>query len=368
MALSHLFPIFVAMRIIIAIIFMLAAAFSPFVILPHNEPMPCPMDSTTLRHRVRIVAAGDLMVHTPQLTAARCSDGGYDFSHSMRFVAPYFRDADLAIINLETTLSQHQPYTGYPCFKSPIAVAEAMRDMGIDVVALANNHCCDGGAKGIKTTTAVLDSLGLMRVGVYTDSVDYKRNNICYIKSNNISFAIVNYTYGTNGLPTPRGMIVNRLDTVAMARDFSAIARDSVDCLIAVVHWGNEYERRPNRRQMELEKFMRRNGVDVILGSHPHVVQKVEVDSVKGVTLWSMGNFVSNQRKRYCDGGIIGIIDIERVGNDPLKYSLNTIPVWVQRPGYDILLPEVGDTLKMSNFDHSSYTLFMNDTQELLSE
>ena len=354
------------MRIIIAIFFMLSMAFAPFAFMPSEEPVVAEVDSTTLLHRVRIVAAGDLMIHTPQLTAARMADGSYDFSKSFEYVAPYFRDADIAIINLETTLAEASPYTGYPCFRSPMVVAEAMRNIGIDIAALANNHCCDGGANGILTTTKALDSMQINRLGVFADSVDYTKNNICYIKHNNISFAFVNYTYGTNGLPVPRGMIVNKIDTVAMARDFAKVARDSVDCLVAIVHWGNEYERRPNRTQRELAEFMRRNGVDVILGSHPHVVQPVEVDSVSGVTLWSMGNFVSNQRKRYCDGGIIGIIDIERIGKGPLRYNLDVVPGWVKRRKYQILPPQVGDTLSMSAYERSSYDLFMSDVKALL--
>lgn len=366
--LSFLLCNFVAMRIVIAIFFMLLVAFSPFAIKQQTEPILPQVDSTPLRYRLRIVAAGDLMMHTPQLTSARRGDGSYDFSHSMRYVAPYFQDADVAIVNLETTIAQAPPYTGYPCFKSPVAVVQAMRDMGIDIAALANNHCCDGGANGIKTTTKVLDSLGIMHLGTYADSLDYKQNRILYIKHNNISLAVVNYTYGTNGLPTPRGMIVNRLDTISMANDFAIAKSKGVDCLVAIVHWGNEYERKPNKQQRRLAEFMRRNGVDIILGSHPHVVQTVEVDSINGVTLWSMGNFVSNQRKRYCDGGIIGVIDIEREGNTPLRYSLKVVPVWVRRDGYVILPPEVGDTIKMNDYERERYLQFMDDTQRLLSE
>ncbi|MBP3317972.1 MAG: CapA family protein [Alistipes sp.] len=355
------------MRIVVAILFMLALSFAPFAIKPNVEVVQNGVDSTTLRHRVRIVAAGDLMMHTPQLSAARQQNGEYDFSNTFEFVTPYFQDADIAIVNLETTLAERPPYAGYPCFRSPKAVAGAMRDAGIDVVALANNHCCDGGSSGIRTTIKTLDSLGFKRLGVYADSVDYNCNNILYLKQNNISFAIVNYTYGTNGLPVPRGMIVNRIDTVAMASDFAAAKRRGVDCLVAVVHWGNEYERKPNREQQRLADFMRRHGVDIILGSHPHVVQRVEADSVDGVTLWSMGNFVSNQSKRYCNGGLMGVIDVERVGDGPLRYKLNVVPVWVKRPEYKIIPQPIGDTMQMGAYYRQIYDLFMADTKSLLS-
>lgn len=355
------------MRVFIAILFMLTAAFLPMYFVQNQSNPAIPMQVDSL-YRVRIVAAGDLMIHKPQITAARQTNGEYDFSKSFKYVEPYFKNADLSIINLETTLKEQAPYTGYPCFSSPIATAEAIKQMGVDVVSLANNHCCDKGRNGIKTTLKVLDSLGINRLGVFKDSLDYNDNNILYLKLNSISFAIVNYTYGTNGMPVPKGMIVNNLDTISMARDFKKIARDSVDCLIAVVHWGNEYERQPNKAQKCLEKFMRRHGVDVILGSHPHVVQTVEVDSIKGVTLWSMGNFISNQRKRYCDGGIIGVIDIEKVGKGPLKYELDVIPIWVRRQDYEIIPQAIGDTLPMSDNDKMLFKRFITDTENILSQ
>ena len=324
---------------------------------------------------VRIVAAGDLMQHIPQVMAARLKDDTtkYDYTPSFRYVASRFRDADLSIVNLETTLSESGPYYGYPCFKSPAEVADAMQDMGIDVAALANNHCCDRGAYGIKSTAEILDKRGISRVGVYRDSVEYKANNVLYLKRSGISFAIVNYTYGTNGINVPKGMVVNHLDSVAMRRDLASINRDSVDCVIAVVHWGNEYERQPNKEQKVMADFMRRLGVDIILGSHPHVVQPFEVDD-KGVTLYSLGNFVSNQRTRYRDGGLIATIDVtmvergegEDVKSRNVKYDLDVTPVWVHLPDYAVIPPEVGDAMQMNYDSRIRYNRFMEDTREHL--
>ena len=324
---------------------------------------------------VRIVAAGDLMQHLPQVMAARLKDDTtkYDYTPSFRYVASRFRDADLSIVNLETTLSESGPYYGYPCFKSPAEVADAMQDMGIDVAALANNHCCDRGAYGIKSTAEILDKRGVSRVGVCRDSVEYKVNNVLYLKRSGISFAIVNYTYGTNGINVPKGMVVNHLDSVVMARDLASINRDSVDCVIAVVNWGNEYERQPNREQKMMADFMRRSGVDIILGSHPHVVQPFEVDD-KGVTLYSLGNFVSNQRTRYRDGGLIATIDVtivergegEEVKSRSVKYDLDVTPVWAHLPDYAVIPPEVGDVMQMNYDSRTRYNRFMEDTREHL--
>lgn len=247
--------------------------------------------------RARLVFAGDLMQHTPQLTAARTPEGDFDFNASFDWVRERFRAADAAIVNLETTLSESGPYTGYPCFRSPAALAEALDSLGVDITVLANNHCCDGGSKGIRTTIRELDRHGIEHTGVFLDSSDFRARHPLRFEAGGIRFALLNYTYGTNGLPVPSGLSVNPIDTVRIAADLAAVEHDGVDCVIACMHWGNEYERRPNKVQRQLAGFLRRHGVDLIVGSHPHVVQPYEQDS-NGIVLYSLGNFVSNQRNR----------------------------------------------------------------------
>lgn len=350
------------MRSLFALLLMLALAFIPLHFVEFEPLCATPsIDSTTLVRRVKIVAGGDFMQHSSQLEAARTPAGGYDYTPSLRYVAPLFRKADLAIINLETTLSSKGPYTGYPSFCSPMEVAVAIKQMGVDIVAMANNHCLDRGARGIGRTTAIIDSLGMKRVGVWVDNDDYEKNRICYLNLCDISFAVVNYTYGLNGLSVPKPCVVGRLDTVAMAQDFALIRERNVDCVVAIVHWGEEYQRSPNATQRSLEFFMRRQGVDIIIGSHPHVVQMAECDSTRGVTLYSLGNFVSNQRKRYTDGGIIAMIDVERSADGQMRYGLEVKPVWVHRPHYTLLPCEVGDTMTMSATDRRAYEVFMAD-------
>ncbi len=346
---------------------MTAASFLPlcFVRFPEMpEAVSSPTHDTTCC--VRIVAAGDLMQHMPQVAAARTADGKYDYTESFRHVARIMRHADLAIVNLETTLSDVGPYTGYPCFRSPAAVADAIRDMQVDLAAMANNHCCDRGGAGIRATTEILDSRGIRRTGVYRDSIDRRLNAIQRFSRKGIEFAVVNYTYGTNGLPVPEGCIVDMLDTAVMAHDLHSIDRGEVDCIIAVVHWGNEYQRQPDKAQRATAAFLRRHGVDIIIGSHPHVVQPAECDTRKGVTIYSLGNFVSNQRQRYSDGGIIATIDVMRTGDGPLTYRLETTPVWVHTPDYAILPPEVADTIQMEADARRRYELFIDDTRRLL--
>ena len=242
--------------------------------------------------RVRLLFGGDVMQHLPQVTAAR-RETGFDYREVFAHLHRRFRAADLVIVNLETTLTRTDRYTGYPCFRSPAALADALRDAGVDVAVLANNHCCDGGLRGVRTTVDALDERGIRHTGMFSDSTDYQTNNPLYLERNGIRIALVNYTYSTNGLPVPRPALVNPLDTVRMAADLARIDRDSVDCIVACVHWGNEYERHPDAQQRRMAGFLRRHGVDLIVGSHPHVVQPFERDSA-GVTLFSLGNFVSN--------------------------------------------------------------------------
>ena len=313
--------------------------------------------------RVRMFFGGDVMQHLPQVEAAR-SGGGFDYSPVFEALAPRMHGADIAVVNLETTLTSSATYSGYPMFRSPVVLADALREAGVDVAVLANNHCCDGGAAGIRTTIRELDRCGIRHTGVFADSADYRRNHPLRLTWCGVRIALVNYTYGTNGLPVPAGTIVNLIDTLRMAADLEQ-ARRGADFVVACMHWGNEYERRPNKVQRQLAGFLRRHGVDLIVGSHPHVVQPYEQDS-NGIVLYSLGNFVSNQRKRYCDGGIVATVEVTRSPDGSLRYSLELTPVWVLTPGYRITPSEVGDTLSMPADSRQRYERFMTDTRLLL--
>lgn len=315
---------------------------------------------------VRLVFGGDLMQHMPQIKAARQGDGTYDYSRSFEHIAPIFRDADIAVLNLETTITTSQNYSGYPCFTSPVALVDEMVDMGIDISLLANNHCCDKGLRGITTTIETLTERDIRHSGVYRDSTDYHNNNILHFSSKGVRFALVNYAYGTNGMPVPKGTIVNLIDTTRIQRNLRSISRDSVDCIIACMHWGNEYERRANKSQKNLANMLHREGVDIIIGSHPHVVQPYSADSL-GVVYYSLGNLVSNQQWRYSDGGIIAEVEVIRCDTtDGLRYHTTPCPVWVLYPEYRVLPRSVGDTLTMSTEARAKYEQFMSDTEKLL--
>jgi len=311
---------------------------------------------------VRLLFTGDVMQHLPQVDAARREEG-FDYSGTFAAVQSRFRDADLVIVNLETTLTRSGRYSGYPLFRSPAALADALAAAGVDIATMANNHCCDGGAAGIRTTVEELERCGIRRTGVFRDSLDRAARHPLRVERRGVKFAFLSYTYGTNGLPVPRGMIVNSIDTLAMMRDLALARADSTDCVVVSMHWGNEYERRPNASQRRLADFLRRRGADLVIGHHPHTVQPYEADSVHAV-LYSLGNFVSNQRRRYCDGGAMAEIDATRHPDGRMTYALRVVPVWVAMPGYRILPPEAADTLSLP----AAYRRFRDDTDALLGK
>lgn len=334
---------------------LLAAAGCLIPVALHREaaaPHPAPV-------RVRLLFAGDVMQHKPQVEAAR-RDDGFDYAPVFTALRPRFAAADLAVVNLETTLTRTGRYAGYPCFRSPVALAAALRDAGVGAAVLANNHCCDGGAEGILTTARELDACGIRRTGVFTDSLDAARNHPLLLVRRGIVFALLNYTYSTNGMPVPEGVVVNRIDTARMAADIALSRARGAECVAVCIHWGDEYARRENASQRALARFLRRAGADLIVGSHPHVVQPVEADSLHAV-FYSLGNLVSNQRRRYCDGGLVAEIDVMRRADGRLSYAARAVPVWVALPGYRILPPEAADTMSLP----AAYRVFMTDTREL---
>jgi len=328
------------------------------------------LDSTP--KRARLVFAGDLMQNLPQVRAARNNrEGVFDYSESFQYIKPLFEQADLTVVNLETTISATGNYTGFPMFRSPTELAETIRDVGFDVAVMANNHAFDGGRQGVNTTLSLLDSAGIQHTGVFIDSDDYLINHPLYLQVNGLHFALLNYTYGTNGLPVPDGMHVNRIDSFAIIRDLQQIDRSLTDGVIVYFHWGVEYARQPNREQIALADLCHRYGAEIVIGSHPHVVQPIsfqeeEDGTVRNVTVYSLGNLVSNQRQRYQDGGIIVAIDVMKEQGAPLTLKTYYTPVWVQLPKYRILCPSAAATIPMTVAERRAYDLFINDTNQLL--
>ena len=314
--------------------------------------------------RLRLLFAGDAMCHIPQINAARRRGRKLDFRSSFEGVKKHFDRADIAIVNLETTISPNSTYTGYPCFSSPAEYADALAWLGTDVAVLANNHCCDRGVHGTITTIAKLDSLGISHTGVFHSEEEQQRNAILRIERNGIRLAIINYTYGTNGVYVPKRIKVNHIDTAKMRRDIE-LASVGSDCVIACMHWGYEYIHQPSKEQRKLAEFLQGKGVDIIVGSHPHVVQPYTATDSQ-ITLYSLGNFVSGQRKANTDGGLLAEIDIEKGADGICRYALQTTPIWVMKPGYKLVSSEFADEVKMERWQRARYEQVVRHTTSLL--
>ena len=312
--------------------------------------------------RVSIIFAGDVMMHTPQIAKAK-RDNVYDFNPCFKYVKPLFERTDFVVANLETTLAETPPYSGYPSFRSPAQLALALADAGVDVAVTANNHSLDGGAKGVGYTIDILEQYGVKSTGTFRDSVDYKARNPLWLNKKGLKIALLAYTYGTNGVPVPNDVMVNLLDTVQIKRDIVACREAGADCTIAFLHWGVEYSQRVSREQRAIAKCLHNAGCQVVVGSHPHVVQGVEV-SKREVTIYSLGNFVSNQRMRGSDGGIIAQLDIEK-RIDGCQYWLDIIPVWVRHRDYAVMPISAVDTIPLSWDERAAYDLFMSDCKKL---
>lgn len=294
---------------------------------------------------IRIAAAGDIMFHDTQLRSG--FDKGtktYDFKSVFEGVKPIISAADLAIANFETTTGgDRSPYSGYPRFNSPDEVAHAIRYAGFDVMSTANNHSLDMGSEGLIRTVQVLREGGLDTVGTYEKRPD-TRVLIKDVKG--IKLAFFSYTESTNGLdsgltPEERDSIINIVDEKKIKEDIAYAKAHKADVVIAFMHWGNEYERTPSAKQEKLAKLMVDEGVNLILGSHPHVIQKSERLTSGGnsaFVVYSLGNFISNQREEtldnaYTEDGLIVQIDIRKneATNETVIRNVDYVPTWVYR-------------------------------------
>ena len=289
--------------------------------------------------QVTLAAVGDIMIHSPQFNSAYIvNKNTYDFRDHFSLISPYLEKADLVVGNLETTLTgPPYPYSGYPRFNSPPELAKNLKDSGFDLLFTANNHSLDYGEFGIINTINHIESAGLNFVGTARCLEEQAKG--LQISTQNVDIAFFAYTYGTNGIPVPYGKeyLVSLLDEKQIIKDAQRAKNDhSVDVVIISLHWGLEYQRLPTEEQRELARSLIDAGVDVIIGTHPHVVQpaeKLHTENHSGLVLYSLGNFVSNQRKRYRDSGIIVYLSIEKdhILNQSTVSLAEIEPTWVYR-------------------------------------
>lgn len=258
--------------------------------------------------KLSFLFVGDVMQHGGQIAGAyNKKTDGYDYDDGFKYVKPLIEEKDIAVCNLEVTHAG-KPYKGYPQFSAPDDLSKALVDAGFDIILTSNNHSCDGGEKGVIRTLDVLDKLGVKHTGTFRNKAERDKNYPLMIEKNGFRVAFLNYTYGTNGLKVDPPLIINYIDSAVMKEDFAKAKRLNADYIICTMHWGTEYQSLPNDYQKNFEKYSYELGADMIIGGHPHVLQPVEkkiVNKKEKLTVWSLGNYVSNQRDRYKNGGVM---------------------------------------------------------------
>ena len=308
---------------------------------------------------VQFSAVGDIMVHSTQLASAydsKCKC--YNFNPVFKNVKEYLTKADIAFGNLETTLpGDSKLFAGYPQFGAPDELADTLKDIGFDILATSNNHSVDTGRKGIDHTIDTLDKLGIKHLGTYKSQEEYEKNRVLLYEKNGIKFAFLSYTYSTNGIQIPKDKVVRLIDKALISEEIARAKKLNPDLVIISYHFGTEYARFPDKFQKEMVDFAFQEGADIILGGHPHVLQPYELDLIQDkygerkqrLVIYSLGNFVSGQIKRYTNGGMIfnfkltkkmqtgkTEISIQDVGyvpvfvyvsNDKSGYQYNVLPV-----------------------------------------
>ena len=254
---------------------------------PQAEPTPEPRDIT-----LRLTAVGDNLVHNTLSFDSRV-EGGYDFMPIYGPIAHKIEGSDIAIVNQEVPLDG--TVGSYPTLSAPAEVADALKAVGFNVATLANNHMADKGAAGLKATIENLEARGIHTAGAHAADLP----GTLMLEKQGIRIGILSYTYGTNSGLGDAGWVIDRISTEQITRD-AEILRPQCDFLIAAMHWGEEYRRTPSAGQKAFAQKLADLGVDLILGSHPHVMQPAQWLTGKGgnetLCIYSLGNFTCDQR------------------------------------------------------------------------
>lgn len=361
-------------------------------ILASNEEITTVINDND-KNIVRISALGDVMVHGPQIEAQRQMDNTYNFENNFKFIKPIIEKSDLSIANLETTINENRPLSSYPNFNSPIEVLDALKSTGIDVLSTINNHSLDTGASGVISTYNQVSSKGFDIIGTKLNESD---NNYTIKNIKGINIGLASFSYGEvlngevylNGIPGKSSRnLLNVIDVTSVERSFNTIKKEidlmksnGAEFIVLVLHWGKEYETEPNNYQKKLAQKLADEGVDVILGSHPHVVQPIEFiksnnTNKETLVVYSMGNIISNQRNEYMESeftedGIIPVIDIKKENNEVSIINIQYVPTWVNKYTFETEKKDVYEIIplhKDMQLTHSNYRINKEDITKSLN-
>ena len=335
---------------------------------------------------INIVGIGDTLCHSQNFKDAYNEETRtYDFSPMFKNIKKYIEGATVAVGNLETTLAgKDRGYSGYPTFNSPDELALDLKELGIDILTTANNHCIDKGYTGLERTLNVLDEYGIAHTG--TSRSEEEQNTILMKDLNGIKTAFLCFTYGTNGIPIPSGKeySVNLIDKDLIKKQLDKAKEEGAELICVSMHWGAEYRLKPTQEQEDLAEFLIKNGADVILGNHAHVPEPMEMKTVtlddgttkEGFVIYSMGNFFSAQTDNYTRDTLILNVEVRKDGEtgkitiDKATYT----PVYVYDNGqnskdrYELL--DVEQIIKdyesgSSEYTESMYNLMKSELKKI---
>ncbi|MGE4213951.1 MAG: CapA family protein [Anaerotignaceae bacterium] len=306
------------------------------VVQEKEEELP-PVKEDVIK-TAKLTVTGDIMVHSWQYNEAYDPEtGAYDFSHNFSEIKKFFTESDLVIGNLETVFAgEDRDISDYPNFNTPDSFGDALKEAGFNLLTTANNHCMDKGTDGLNRTIEVLDGLGIDHFGTYLS--EEQRDTILVKDVNGIKIAFLSYTYGTNGIPVSSNYSVNLIDGGKMEADISR-ARDMADLVVVMPHMGNEYEETVNDKFKALADKMFTAGADIILASHPHVLQPMEYQTItdadgtkrEGFVIYSLGNCISSQTTPPRNAGVILNLEIQQLNDEqPEIEQVSVIPIWTQ--------------------------------------
>ncbi len=349
------------------------SSFSSFQFLGNKHAIEEIKSDSTVS--VTITAVGDLMCHSDEYKYAHFESDSFNFVPFFSEVQHHFNKSDFLLGNLETvTAGKERGYSGYPFFNSPDDFVESLSKIGFDLLWTSNNHSLDQGEKGILRTLDVIRNNNINYVGTFISEKD--RDSIRQYDIKGLKLVVLAYSYGTNGNPIPAGKnyLINLIDTSLLKKDINSAKEYKPDLILVYFHFGEEYQRKPNEYQEYIANFTFSCGADIIIGSHPHVLQgynffisnKSNLDS--GFVAYSLGNFISNQQWRYSDAGVILNLFIEkRLISNEIKIRSQFIPTWVfkgeidGKKQYRILESE-------NSRDESIYTFLNNQQRKKMKE
>lgn len=291
----------------------------------------------------KILSVGDIMFHMPQVKSAYQGNGKYSFDDSFKYVKKYISKADISIGNFETvTAGNDKKFSGFPQFNSPKETLLSLKNSGFDIISTANNHSLDQGKEGLINTIKYANEYGLKNLGTYEEEVE---KNYLIEEKNGIKMGFIAYTYGLNGLEfylseEELSYMVNLIDENKIEEDIKELKKET-DIVVISLHWGSEYQREASQEQIDLGHKIIDWGADIVLGSHPHVLQKSEIIKKNGkdsFIIYSQGNFLSNQRKdtmgnELTEDGVMVEIELEKdLSNDnTIVKNVEFIPTWIYK-------------------------------------